>query len=361
MSLTVTYKKYSAFYPEWHQKEDGSWIESKMPMTSAMMLPDVVLDALREALAPVVPAVFQKNCELDCLANVVPPLNKHRILIAEPAISWQQSCDLVVAAFRSFNPDLTKQVAQVMTDASLLRLRQVSAGEAGGYCTAPGYEAEGHLPGITYWYDLTINDPIYLAHELGHFGSDSLIRQAGLLGDSAMMPLSLCEIPAMVTQHLMYDYLSRQVDSGLVNAARKHFVGEVTGALYRLSVAFAGSGADQPDGEPYEQAMQVSLGENWRYFVPARDKMVKVSGLHKHDSALVLAYGLLKHGQKPDVFDAIFARGSKADILEILAQCGIHDKAALVDFFSKAVQGIVAPLEQIYQEQHSIAHKEYTR
>jgi len=357
LSLTVTHQKYPASYQGWHKKADGSWVESNMPMTEAMMLPDVVLDALHEALLPIVPKVFGMHCELDQRDDSVPKLNKHRILIQSPVISWQQSCELVVGAFTSFQPELGAQVRSLINDPSLLRLSQISAGQAEGICIAPGYEAEGHAPGIVYEYDLTINDPIYLAHELGHYISDSL--------DGALMPPSLYEIPAMVTQHLMYEYLSRQADPGLANAARKHFVGEVTGALYRLSVAFAGSATDQSsDEERYGQAIQENLGTNWRYFVPARDKMFGARQLHKHNSSLVLAYGLLEYIQQqpkePRVFDEIFARGSKANILEILGQCGIHDKAALVDFFSQAVKGIAAPLEQIYQEQ-AIASKEYTR
>jgi hypothetical protein len=358
LSLTVTHQKYPAFYQGWHQNADGSWVKSKMlPMTEAMMLPDVVLDALHDALLPIVPKVFGMHCELDQRGDSVPKLNKHRILIQSPVISWQQSCELVVGAFTSFQPELGAQVRSLINDPSLLRLSQVSAGQAEGICIAPGYEAEGHAPGIVYEYDLTINDPIYLAHELGHYISDSL--------DGALMPPSLYEIPAMVTQHLMYEYLSRQDDPGLANAARKHFVGEVTGALYRLSVAFAGSATDQSsDEERYGQAMEGNLGANWRYFVPARDKMFGARQLHEHNSALVLAYGLLEYIQQqpkePRVFDEIFARGSKANILEILGQCGIHDKAALVDFFSRAVKGIAAPLEQIYEEQ-AIAPKEYTR
>ena len=103
MSLTVTHQKYPAFYQERHKKANGSCVESKMPMTEAMMLPDVVLDALHEALLPIVPKVFGMHCELDQGGDSVPKLNKHRILIQSPVISWQQSCELVLAPLRRFS------------------------------------------------------------------------------------------------------------------------------------------------------------------------------------------------------------------------------------------------------------------
>jgi len=90
--LQETYGKYPGFHPEWIE-QDGQWVKTGaiLPMSKEWLVPDSVLDALRDAAAPIIRPIFEKHMAMDAEGGLVPPLNRHRILIKDPSISMEKT------------------------------------------------------------------------------------------------------------------------------------------------------------------------------------------------------------------------------------------------------------------------------
>ncbi len=71
-------------------------------------------------------------------------------------------------------------------DKRCIELTRTDPGEADGYCEPPGWQGRVTAK-IFYQYDGTINDAVYLAHELGHLLSNDLAQAAGYQGKANPM------------------------------------------------------------------------------------------------------------------------------------------------------------------------------
>ncbi len=340
-----TYNRYPGFYTDW-VKNGEEWTTIQKPMTQDMMLPDIVLDVLKETTAVAVKPVFEQHLKS---ADVLPPLNRHRLLIPEPRLSWADTCALVVKAFRRFDENLGDKVAAILSDRSRFKVEKVEVGEASGYCTAPGWQGRDRAE-INYSYDGTINDAVYLAHELGHLLAHDFAQESGYQKEGTWMPMHILEVPAMFTQCILYDYLMNgQENKTLQKIARQHFTGEMTRQLYEQQVAFALDTTRPFSQDEYEAHMRTSLGEKWAEFSRAKDKQSVMGKLHRHISVATIGVGFYFSGlgKNPAVFDSMFKQGKDSDILRVFETAGIQSKQQLTNFLSQAIENSKRPLVEL--------------
>ena len=324
-------------------------------MTEGMLLPDSVLDALLEATPGLLQKPFAQNLALDAAGGYVPPLNRHRLLIPEPALTWEQSKELVIAAFARFDEGLGQRVEQVLADPERLRLRKVEMGEASAFCAPPDWQGRERAE-IVFSYEGSVNDAVYLAHELGHLLAHDFAREAGLKGsEETWMPKHIAEVPAFFAQNILYDYLMNgQDDPALQKAGRQHFAGEIARALYEQQAAFGKRGMANGalDEDVYAQRLEEGLGKNWQSFEKARIHRRDVGDLHGHFTAATIATGLYHSAlqKNTEVLGQMFRRGSHSDILGLFGAAGISTKEDLKGFFRQAIADSVAPLQEIHAE-----------
>lgn len=352
--LQNTRGKYPGYYEDWAEK-DGEWLSETKPMPDGMMLPDGVLDALLEASSGMLQKPFEQSLVLDAAGGHVPPLNRHRLLIPEPPLTWEQSKELVIAAFTRFDEGLGKRVAQVLADPGSLSLRKVEMGEASAFCAPPDWQGRERAE-IVFNYEGSVNDAVYLAHELGHLLAHDFAREAGLKGgEETWMPKHIAEVPAFFTQNILYDYLMNgQDDPALQRAGRQHFAGEITRALYEQQAAFGKRGMenDALQEDVYAQRLAEGLGPHWRSFEKARIRRRDVGDLHGHFTAATIATGLYHSAVRKDaeVLGQMFRRGSHSDILGLFGAAGITMQEELKGFFRRAIAYSVAPLQEIHAQ-----------
>ncbi|NDE90563.1 MAG: hypothetical protein EB059_05415 [Alphaproteobacteria bacterium] len=356
-ALTRTYKRHS-YYRKLVDEDGWRFVPSKKgsPRTMFMnlpdgdMLPDCVLDILQATTTPIIQPIFEKHLELDTAGSLVPPLNQHRILISEPQMALNNSYALVIAAFNHFDKTLGERVSQILSDSTRIELTKVVTGEGRGYCDSPNQESK--YARLRLSYDGTINDPVYLAHELGHLLTCDFAQEAGYENRGTRMPGHTAELPAMFSQIILYDYLMHgQSDPILQNVAQQHFVGEMTRDLYRQQIAFANPAKPVLSQGEYERRIFAVLGHH-ELALPSDIQMLwpDSSYLHWHISASTIAAGFYfsSLGKKPAIFDAMFKKGKDSDILDMFGAAGISTEQALSVFMVDAVQAVIKPLDDIY-------------
>lgn len=311
-----------------------------------MMLPDAVLEAQRAVVEPRVGEIYSLHVKLDREGGVVPPLNRHRLLCPEPAIDWARSCELVCAAFDWHDAQLANPVRALLNDRSRVVRKETAAGDCAAYTAPKGWQGRTEAQ-IMFESDGTVSDPVYLAHELGHLLSMVLAEEAGVA--DSMMPRHAIEVPAFYCQIMFYGFLSRSADETLRRAGLAHAAGELTRSLYGQTAAYAAQGIEKAGESPlYHARMAERLGSEWAYFKAVGRGGFAAYDLHTYATAPLLALGL--YDGKPcnaALFDALFTRGARTDILEIFSAVGVTQEEELRSFFSTALDRAAAPLAAI--------------
>lgn len=355
--LTDSRTKYPGTYMDWDPAggPDGQGARVEKSMDASFLVPDIILDVQKDAIADSTRKAFAMHVQLDEKGDVLPPLNRHRLLIPEPRLDWVEACEIVVAAFTRFDPALGRRAVDVFADKLRINVTQVGVGDASAYVAPSGWQGRSQAE-MTFESDGTINDVIYLGHELGHLLADDMARAAGYdpKERETWMPKNTAEIPAYITQMIVYDYLMNgQPDKDLQNAGRQHFVGEVTRSLYELQVGYAHPQGTTLD-DAYEARMAAALGPDWKKFEKAAMGRRDSGSLNGHATAAVIAAGLYSSGFKGGgkLFNEIFSRGHNTDVLKIFSAAGITDLPALQKFFTTAAAGLVQPLEAIYTAEY---------
>lgn len=341
-------EKYA--YPQYHWRQDEK----------GYYFPDFIIDAALSAVKAVVKPTFEMHAELDRSGGVLSPLNRHRILVAKPELTWEQSCELVAGAFEVFDPRLGKRAREVMTDSARWRTERAEPGEARGRCIM---EEQG-APVIEYSHDGTISDPVYVAHELGHFFAADFSLETGKIFRKHM-----AEVQAFFMQHVLYDYLTKHENEDIRTAATKHYIGEITRNLYNMPAALGALEAEHHAGKkggavPYSDIMTSWLGKNWEYFESAAKlgKNIDQGGardrggighLHGHAMASVLAGGLFERAaqtagaERQKITDTLLGRNGPNNIVDALSSAGVVSEGELEKFCADAALQVIAPLNAI--------------
>lgn len=225
--LNPATEKYA--YPSYTWQEDGK----------GFYFPDAAMEAFIVRAAPVTRELFETHLLLDKAPGQVSPLNRHRLLIPQPQISWEESIALILGAFNDFDPVLAEKAARITDDPLRWKLVSVEAGGGAGRCICADTEPNpGPFAIIEFEQDGTINDAVYIAHELGHALADDASHWSG-------KKWHMGEIQAYFTQHILYDFLRAHSNQHLRHAAETHFIGEITRDLYQIPISLGALAAER--------------------------------------------------------------------------------------------------------------------
>lgn len=349
-------------YPSYPWQEDGR----------GFYIPDSVVHSFVERIRRAAAAIFDTHIRLDEAGIGLSPLNRHRLLIPEPAISLEKSRRLVLQAFGSFTPFLQTATAAAMNDPSRWEFKNVPPGEACGGCLAGNCQENPHTQAvIDYEYDGTINDTIYIAHEIGHLQADDLLTSENLNYTARGRHMS--EIQAFFTQSIVYDFLLKTPDPSLQNAARIHFTGEVARSLYdvciglcALDVEKSASGGIRNEAQiraAYESGLQILLGKNWQHYQKAvwmaenihdeKSRDISISALHQHSMAALVAMGLFEESKKrgreerQTLSKAILTARGQFALMDVLKTFGIETERQIGDMAETVITAIAGRLGDI--------------
>jgi len=169
-------------------------------------------------------------------------------------------------AFRTLPDWLSAPLRSAINDASRWQFEPVRPENVGGYCI-PREDEDGRAA-IVYRYAKTVDDPVYMAHELGHLVSDDLLNAAGFNYRDA--PAHVREVPAFYAQHLMYDYLKNHGPYELRAAAAAHQRKEAREQLIDIAIGASAREAESHKGagpqaiqESFIASMRSWLGDVW--------------------------------------------------------------------------------------------------
>lgn len=225
-------------------------------------------------------------------------------------ITWNESCALVLDAFYSFNNELGSVAEEVLNDKNRFILNHVSPGKARGICHPACCETnDKEYAIIIFDYDQTINDGVYLAHELGHLISDDYLQKNGATFKDAKEHLA--EIQAFFTQHILYGYLGKSPGHKFSHLSQHHFAMEIGKSIINIPIGIGSLllenalHLDSDDSEAltkFKSLMQSWMGRAWGVF-DERMRLTKnvtaanyrddcISELHKHSMASLISLGL---------------------------------------------------------------------
>ncbi len=287
-------------------------------MPDDMLMPDVVIKSIMRATrrADIAQRAYTNNkLLLDQDDPLTHPLSQR--------CDVTQTKNLVQAALSAFSEPVAEKIARILSLPSLIVQQE---GPSGAWC----YNATETRPlGQIYLSrDLTLNDPIYLGHEAGHMMANHFALEETREYWESMAPKNIAEIPAFVTQFMMYDYLCHRPDMAL--DCTRHFINDVCHMVYEHQIASSPCDVHFPELEAKEE----------------RSYQQSKASLHVHSSQMIIAAGLYYSNaiKEPGVFDAVFKSGAKTDILKILEAADITNATQLDDFCDVAVAKCLAPL-----------------
>ncbi|MCK5374223.1 MAG: hypothetical protein KAJ40_02975 [Alphaproteobacteria bacterium] len=357
---TLNQKTEKYAYPCFPEKEDKD----------SFYFPDSVIDPFVKASHGVSKDVFE--IQINTRDAGLSPFNRHRLFIPDPQLSWKKSCALVIAAFEEFHPDLGAKAREVIKNNDRWKLKEVKAGEAGGRCHPANCETnQESYAVIEYAFDGTINDAVYIAHELGHLIADDYRNKAGFSYHDEKQ--HMFEVQAFFTQNILYDYLKTHPDPNLSQASQSHFIGEITSSFYSLPIGVGALEAEraalsgQSDTDirnSYSTVLRSGLGENWHKYGKAKRLLDHITDskkrdswgicdLHKHSMASIMATGLFLRSAEQDcherskLVDTLFGEEVPKDILEIFGKVGVHTKAGIRKMAKDTVHHIAGPVMAI--------------
>ena len=342
-------------------------------------VPDVVISALLEALLPAARPVFEKHLELE-KKELVPELNRHRILIATPQLSWEQSCKLVAAALEATVLSLGERAHHVVEAKKRWKRVQVEPGDCWGCCVYPE-DPSRQKAVIDFGSDGTICDSVYIAHEMGHLLAGDMSQERKLLGKEYLPRKSMGELQSFFTQHALYSYLMNEPRASfLKHEALLHFMAEITRSIY---ICVAGAAAleacrqhekgarDIAIKKQCAESLEKMLGPSWASFGRAAwlaengaDNIGEIQNmiweLHAHAAAAIIGGGLYSRYAASDpkrreaLIEALYCTGRKNTVLDVFAAAGIADRKELDRFMSDSVWAAVEPLQRFHAESRTV-------
>lgn len=334
--------------------------QSAFTDTVGRYFPDSVVEKLAVEARKIAPQVFEAHRAL----GEDMPLNGHGKDIPDPPFSIEESKKLVIDAFRAFDEDLAARAEKIINDPRRCVLRDLDSLGPKDIRQMQCQPAEtednpGKFAVVRLDYDGTINDAVYLAHEVGHAIADEMVRKAEFKHDDTKAHMH--EIQSHLLQHAMYDHLSKHDDPAVRQGAEKHFALEMTRYLYHLPVGLAAQ-----DEQP-EQVFSDWLGENWRDYDAATEIADKNAAaaqgdkkaqerlddrkdfMHAHPLGAIMGLALYKHIQQPenaaqkqDVIASLMGKNGPTRITDVLDAAGVDNAAKLDTLAKNTMSGIAA-------------------
>ncbi|MBX9682457.1 MAG: hypothetical protein K2X41_01585 [Hyphomicrobium sp.] len=268
-------------------------------------------------------------------------------------VSQFLSRSILTEAFGNLPDWLATPLRSAAHDCTRWQLNRAPQDMVGGYCL-PRTDSLSEAF-IVYRYGETVEDPIYMAHELGHLVSDDLFNAAGFNYSAA--PEHIIEIPAFFAQHLMYQFLIHHGPYNLRAAASAHFRMEMRDQLIDIAIGASARDAaaviDREAGsivDRFKASMQSWLGDDWSQCSKAVQIAERISDraimtetedmfLHKHATSSIFSLALLAKqktlspGARTELLETMFgAKGpySAEQLLRIVDASAKPQLAALV-------------------------------
>ncbi len=321
-------------------------------------LPQIVIDSVLAATKTLARFLFEQRLrvEQEHEADATPSLSQHHIVIKNPFIPLEESKRLVIDALSHFDATLGKKAEAVFHDPARWNFEHAPPGKAGGNCCAANTK-DNPAPHaiIRYRYDNTINDPLYIAHELGHLIANDLATET-----HSEPKQHMAEVQGFTLQFILYDYLiNHQPDIVLRSAASDHFNGEIIRCIYTFPIALGALHVEQLTKahnetipkeaiESYPHTMTEWLGEHWQSFNKAhlayqnlndrRARYDSIHMLHGHSMASVIAAGFfVLASQKPSeekgkILGSVLGQESHKGLANILTHLGIASQDSVNEF-----------------------------
>ncbi|HEY8192151.1 MAG TPA: hypothetical protein VIG74_06980, partial [Alphaproteobacteria bacterium] len=217
-----TFSKYRIAYPfmdEWTPAKDAS--EARRAL-----LPDQIFDTLIEEVLPAFKAARISERARPALQEVEG--RKNRIVISSPPGSVPETIAQVFAVLRRLDDGVADSFARAAGRGWIDFTAASAPGLAEGSCDPTDKRHDGRPATITLKCDGTINDPIYLAHEAGHF-ADNAASPKFDYNTTCTHKLGRCrqEVQAFFTQHAFYDpALHPEWPPERKSALRQHLLAE---------------------------------------------------------------------------------------------------------------------------------------
>ncbi len=223
--MDLTYSKYGINYAFLDDPESRADYPSDV-----VYIPDAFFDAL---IGEVLPA-FESGRLAE---RVAPHLHmvegrKNRIIIPGPSFTWEESKKNVTAMLETLDPEIASLLETLTANGWIDLSAATAPGLCEGVCDPTDRRSDGRPSTIRFTYDGTINDPVYLSHELGHFANDA--ASPGFDWESASLNRTaacLRETQAFFLQHAFYD---SDCVPALQGALRQHCQAEAFQCLGNL-------------------------------------------------------------------------------------------------------------------------------
>ena len=299
------------------------------------------------------------------------------ISIGRP-VSQDLSRTILIEAFGAFPDWLATHLQTAVDDVSRWQLKRVPHEMVGGHCL-PRTDARSAAV-IVYRYGETVDDPIYMAHELAHLVSDDLLNSVGFNYRSA--PEHIIEIPPFFAQHLMYQFLIHNGPYDLRAADLAHYRQEMRDQLIDIAIGAsareAGNVIDQKSAsivERFKASMQSWLGDDWskcRRAVQISDRISDPTiraetedvFLHKHATSAIIAVALatkqktLSPGPRTELLKTMFGANGPYTAEELLRIVGATTKPQLAALILEATKVAASEARQS-NENHGLAVLDY--
>ena len=212
----------------------------------ATFLPDQILRAVEKNIKPAIEP-YWRAYHADVAAGKISAFmqtvekRQNRIVITEPPISWQQALVMTSETLYRVNPVLGERFDQAAKQGWITAKPAAAAGLTIGSCdqrTTQHPMPKGRPATIIFEYDGTVNDPVYLAHEAGHFAADA--ANYGSAGGKGTLTQCLTkEVQAFFLQHAFYDPdLHPARSAELVRAVAQQKRGETLAVLSWYEMEF---------------------------------------------------------------------------------------------------------------------------
>lgn len=379
-------------------KEYASGNRSQEQDKTGEYFPDSVVDPFIRAVRAIMPGTFQKTLtDPAAFASMKDDARDIAIVDTETGktrqLSLNESKVLVVTALKDYDPALGEKAEKILNDRLETRkLADVPEGEQAQqqYVArrrkTPQGTADQHAGNIRYDYlNGTIDDPIMLAHEVGHAIADDYICEKGLA--SSDFRESIPETQAYFVQHIVYDYLRNHGhDEGIRRSADLHFTATMTRNIYNLAISDVARDAQiaMKKGDDFnaDDALTARFGTGWEQYEWAREvrdnidaaqwaqknptisdtdrKMAldklddEVRYMHGRPMSILTALALQKQASETDeatkcgVIGALLGRKGLQNIVCILSEGGINYGDQMEKHARAAIK---SSMESIYVQQ----------
>jgi hypothetical protein len=206
--MKFTFNKYGIPYPF---LDDPANVLNSLKAAD-IFIPDQLLGVMEETVRPLI-APYEQAYEHLIAANNTPPFihnvaNRDRIIIFDPRLSWDESAGLARETVYRLDPAMGQKFDEAVRNGWVESQPADEPGLSEGSCWRieddKDPKRDGRGASIRFTHDGTINDPVYLTHEAGHYIANQATRGSTWGAQPRILRITM-EIQGFFFQHAFYD------------------------------------------------------------------------------------------------------------------------------------------------------------